>query len=156
MERNNVSIEESGGILATICVCIRPECIEKIGYFNEETCVTDLDYAARISVGTNYKHAFVPEILIDETQEIECKSCKIKDICTLKGKTCFNMHDENYQHPSFLQERGDIFHQYINDIQSGKRDVYCASIHDEESMKNHYYDREVALGSLKYFIDNGN
>ena len=114
MERNNVSIEESGGILATVCVCIRPECMDKIGYFNEETGGTDLDYAARIFIGTDYKH------------------------------------------PAFMEERGHLFHEYINDIKLGKRDVYCASIHDEESMKNHYYNREVALENFKYFVDNGN
>lgn len=156
IERNNISIEESGGILATTCVCIRPECIDKIGYFNEETCVIDLDYAARIVVGTKYKHAFVPDIVIDETQKIECENCEMKNICKLDKTTCFNIHDDNYQHPGFLQERGDIFHSYLIDIQTGARDVYCASIHDEESLNNHYYNREVALGSFRYFVDNGN
>ena len=156
MERNNVSIEESGGILATVCVCIRPECMDKIGYFNEETGGTDLDYAARIFIGTDYKHAFVPEIIVDETQKIECEDCQMRKLCLLAKDGCFNMHDENYKHPAFMEERGHLFHEYINDIKLGKRDVYCASIHDEESMKNHYYNREVALENFKYFVDNGN
>ena len=130
--------------------------MDKIGYFNDETGVTDLDYAARIFIGTDYKHAFVPEIIVDETQKIECEECAMRNRCLLDKDGCFNVHDNNYKHLAFFEERGNILHQYIYDIKSGKRDIYCASIHDESSMKNHYYNREVALETIKYFIDNGN
>ena len=49
-----------------------------------------------------------------------------------------------------------VGYKYYKEIESGKRSPYCASIHDEESIKNHYYDKERAEQVFRYYIDNAN
>jgi hypothetical protein len=45
---------------------------------------------------------------------------------------------------------------YIDEVNEGKRTIYCASIHDEESMKLHYYNKEWAEENFRFFIEHGN
>lgn len=156
MERNAVTIDVCERFFAGNCVCIRPECIEKIGYFNEETARCDSDYAERILVGTNYKMAFVPEIIIDQTQKIDCSECLMSKFCKEKEGNCFKIRDSKYQHVTYGKKTEDIYNKYLLDIKSGKRSPYCASIHDKESMKKNYYNREIAEKNFRYFIENAN
>ena len=48
------------------------------------------------------------------------------------------------------------YEKFIRDIDSKKRTMYCASIHDENSLKNNYYDRESAEENFNFFIQNYN
>lgn len=45
---------------------------------------------------------------------------------------------------------------YYKELREGKREVYCASVHDEDSLRKHYYNREWAEENFNYFIKNSN
>lgn len=156
-EEKGVCIEESNALVGN-CLCIRPELIDILGYFNEETGRCDSDYSMRINKFTNYKTAFVKSIIIDQKQKIDCKGCFINSICTVKNNntTCFKIRDSKYQNIIFEKNSKNLIDKYYKEIESGKRSPYCASIHDEESIKNHYYDKERAEQVFRYYIDNAN
>lgn len=158
IERNNVGIQESGILLAGYLLCIRPELMDRLGYFNEETGRCDSDYARRIKGFTDYKMAFVPDIIIDQTQEFKCEECSINRICTVKNKntTCFAIRNAKYQNWKFDRLTLDRQEEFFNEIKNGIRSEYCASIHDEESLKNHYYNKVWAQENFKYYINNAN
>ncbi len=158
LERNNVTINQCDSFFAGNCLCIRPEVMDRIGYFNEETGRCDNDYGKRLSIATDYKIAFVPQIIIDQTQKIECDSCYIKDMCTIRysGETCFELHDSKYQNMIFDRLTRKRFNKYIKDVEKGIKSAYCASIHDEKSMENYDYNKELANENFKYYIDNAN
>lgn len=157
LERDGVEIEECSAMVGN-CICIRPELIDVLGYFNEETGRCDSDYSMRINKFTNYKMALVRDIVIDQKQKIECSECIIKDMCKVKERntTCFEIRNSKYQNAIFEKKSKDLVIRYYKEIEEGIRTPYCASIHDEKSMSDHYYDRERAEEIFKYYIDNAN
>lgn len=49
-----------------------------------------------------------------------------------------------------------LVEKYYKEIELGVRTPYCASIHDEQSIINNYYDKKRAEEVFKYYIDNAN
>lgn len=140
------------------CLCIRPEVIDILGYFNEETGRCDSDYSIRINKFTNYKMALVKSIVIDQKQKIECSECIMSNMCKVKNNniTCFKIRDNKYQNEIFEKKSKELVIKYYQEIEEGKRTPYCASIHDEKSMKDNYYDRNRAEQIFNYYIKNSN
>lgn len=154
---NGVEAEECDAMLGN-CLCMRPELIESLGYFNEETGRCDSDYSFRISKYTNYKMALVKSVIINQKQSIKCENCIMQDICTVREKntTCFKIRDSKYQNQIYEQKTQDLLYSYYKEIEDGVRTPYCASIHDKESMDKYYYDKSRAEKTFKYYIDNAN
>ena len=157
MERNGIKINLIDTLVGN-CLCLRPEVIEQLGYFNEETGRCDSDYSIRIKEFTNYKMALVSSIVIDQKQKIDCSECIINNICKAKinNTTCFKIRDSKYQNLIFEANSKNLVKLYYNEIKEGKRTPYCASIHDEKSMKNNYYNKSRAEQIFKYYINNAN
>jgi len=135
------------------CICLRPELFESIGYFNEETGKADYDLWARINNFTDFKMGYISDIHIDSIQKIPCGDCLKKDDCDLykTAITCFDIHNKGYKHKEFTEVMADKHNEFIRSVKSGKRPLYCASIHDEKSLINHYYNRQWAEEIWDFF-----
>lgn len=140
------------------CSCLRPEVIDKLGYWNEEIGRADNDMCQRVNICTTYKTGYVPTIDINHDQRIACDVCMLKDICILRqqGLNCFDIHDAQYKHVEFSQRTMDKQARYWREIKEGVRTPYCATIHDQESMEKHYYNKKWAEETFQYYIQNAN
>ncbi|MCT4545235.1 MAG: glycosyltransferase [Vallitalea sp.] len=138
--------------------CMRPELIQYVGYWNEETYRGEIDMCMRINKYTSYKIGFDPTILIKHEKKINCEDCILKNNCSLldKSTTCFKLYKKKYMHNKFSKLMAYKISKYIEEIESKKRTVYCASIHDNDSLKDHYYNKEWAMENFQFFIDNAN
>ncbi|PKM51924.1 MAG: glycosyl transferase [Firmicutes bacterium HGW-Firmicutes-7] len=140
------------------CNCFRPELLELLGYFNEETGWADRDNCYRINKLTPFVTGYSSIIEVELTRSIPCKICLIHKQCTLlkEGTTCFEIYKEKDNYPQFTTAMKYKEAIYIHDTSIGKRSVYCASIHDPESINNHFYNKEWALENFQFFIDKAN
>lgn len=146
------------------CMGMRPELIKEIGYWSEETCYGDAELSPRVVNYTNFKAGFMSDqymmsqIVIDMAQSITCEECIVKEYCKLDKvyNTCFNIHQDYYKNTPFVTKYKWKYLEFFKELEEGKRPVYCASIHDTESVANHVYNEEWALENMKYYIDNSN
>ena len=158
-EKNNVCyLQVFRGFVEGCCQCLRPELLERIGYWNEENCMGDVEICFRICSGTSYKIGFLPAVEIDQTQFVPCNKCDAASFCNhiSKGKCCFSLREEKYRNPQFRNKYGWKYQQYVKEINEGGRTVYCASVHDGKSMEKHCYNRHLSEENFKYYIDNAN
>lgn len=146
------------GFVEGCCQCLRPELLDKLGYWNEECCMGDMEICRRICNYTSFKAGFLPSIEIDQLQFLPCGKCGVKDICTLinDGKSCFELHREKYRNPQFRNHYNWKYNKYAKDLENGKSTPYCASIHDSNAMKMHGYNRHSAEENFKYYMDHAN
>jgi glycosyltransferase involved in cell wall biosynthesis len=137
------------------CNCFRPELLEQLGYFNEETGWADRDNCFRINEFTSFVTGYSSVIEIELTRSIPCNRCQMKDWCTLlkDGKTCFEIYHNNDSYPAFTTAMRHKHAAYIHETLEGNRSIYCASIHDPVSIKNHVYNKEWALENFRFFIE---
>lgn len=150
-----------GGIMEFIpghCICLRPELIDVIGYWSEESHFGDAEISIRINNYTNFKSGFVNDIETDMTQLITCDFCEAKKWCNLQGtgNTCIDIHTKKYANYGFVKKHGWKHEEFFKELQEGKRSVYCASIHDPESIRNNIYNFEWARENFNYYINNSN
>lgn len=155
--REGLSVYKMPGIIGC-CICIRPEIFDLLGYFCEETCGADVDISDRINLYTPYEIGSLPSLQIDQQQWLGCQACLMRDLCRFKNNTeCIRICMSKYTHGGFYKEM--IYPKSLELyklIREGKRTPYCASIHDEESMKNHYYDKVSAEENFNFFITRAN
>ncbi|MDK2809863.1 MAG: hypothetical protein PWR27_572 [Petroclostridium sp.] len=140
------------------CICLRPELFDYIGYFNEETCWADVDTSLRINRFTPYKTGFIQSIEIEQTQYVRCEQCMLKKQCTVlkKSMTCLDIHKSRHKHGEFAKKFRNKLSIYLSEVNAGKRTVYCASIHDPDSIRNHVYNKEWAEENFQFYIDYAN
>lgn len=140
------------------CMCLRPELIELIGYFNEETGRADYDLWSRVDKFTPFKMGYINTIDIDSIQKISCEECIIKNKCPLydTGITCFDIHKKGYKHVELVQTMEYRHNEFMKEIADGKRSVYCASLHDPKSIATHYYNKKWACEINDFFIKKSN
>lgn len=140
------------------CNCFRPELLDLLGYFNEETGWADRDNCYRINKFTPFVTGYSSIIEIELTRSILCNQCLIKDRCSLlkDSTTCFEIYNKNDNYPQFTTAMSQKEAVYIHETLEGKRSIYCASIHDPESIKNHIYNKEWAMENFQFFIDRAN
>ncbi|NJD02002.1 MAG: glycosyltransferase family 2 protein [Ruminiclostridium sp.] len=146
------------GFVEGCCQCLRPELLELLGYWSEENCMGDMEICHRIAHYTPYKMGFIPGIEIDQLQFVSCDSCCGKSRCSLdrKVKTCFSIHREKYNNPQFRNRYGWKYEKCIHEMENGSRTNFCASIHDEDSLKKHRYDKQNAEENFRFYRDNAN
>lgn len=146
------------GFVEGCCQCFRPELLELLGYWSEENCMGDVEICHRIANYTPYKMGFIPGIEIDQIQFVHCDSCCGKSRCSLnkQGKNCFDIHREKYNNPRFRNTYGWKYEKCILEMEKCTRKTFCASIHDEDSLKEHRYDRQSAEENFRFYRDNAN
>lgn len=140
------------------CQCIRPELLDRLGYWSEECCTGDMEMCHRIRKFTKYTAGFIPAVEIDQLQYISCESCGAAEFCKLrqKGESCFQIHRKYYKNPEFRNRFQWKYQKLLKELEDGKKSAYCASIHDPKSMQLVYYDRKSSEENFKYFVDHAN
>jgi len=153
--KDDISYYKLNGTICC-CVCFRPELLDILGYWNEETCGADMDLCARLDSYTPYKVGILPSVIMNEPQTVPCEQCIMKELCTClqKNATCFALYRSKYKHSEFSLRIKARLPLYLEEVNSGKRTPYCASVHDAESIRTHVYNKEWADENFQFFIDN--
>ena len=140
------------------CQCLRPELIDMIGYWSEESYYGDAELSVRVNNYTPYRAGLVNNISIDMVQFIPCEECGAKGYCRLdRGEnTCFSIRNRMYKNESFAETFKWKYIEYFRELEQGKRSVYCASIHDPDSIRNHIYKMQWAQENFNFYISNAN
>ncbi len=146
------------------CMGMRPELIEEIGYWSEETCYGDAELSPRVVNYTDFKAGFmsdpnmISQIVIDMAQSITCEECQVRKYCKQDKiyNTCFNIHKESYKNTPFVLKYKWKYLEFFKELEEGKRSVYCASIYDDDSIEKHVYNKDWALENMNYYKDNSN
>lgn len=159
ISKNSLSYYKSTGVTSCL-MCIRPEVFNILGYFNEEASSSDIDICKRLTTYTPYHIGILPSIKISQPQSITCSTCPLNNFCKLRKDLatpeCLSIYASRYKHVEFTPIMYSNLNLFYQDISSGKRTPYCASVHDPDSLKNHYYDKKMADASCQFFIDNAN
>lgn len=158
LELKNADIETQMDFIPGHLQCLRPELIEEIGYWCEENGFGDAEIAPRIVHYTDFKVGFLTTVEIDMAQRLPCGDCMAKSFCTLNRsvKDCFTLSKQYNKNESFVEKNTWKFKQTFQELKDGVRTAYCASIHDPESRKSHYYNAEWANDNFRYYIENAN
>lgn len=140
------------------CQCLRPELLNIIGYWCEETGYGDAELSVRVHKYTPFKAGLTTDIPIDMAQTIPCHTCEGAKWCRLDriSNTCFSIRDKKYKNRSFAETYRWKYFEYFNELNQGKRTVYCASIHDPDSRKTHVYNMDWALENFSFYAVNAN
>jgi len=158
LELKNAAI---GGIMDFIpgqLQCLRPELIEKIGYWSEESGYGDAELSPRVVHYTDFTVGFLTTIEIDMTQHIGCNECMGKEFCKLSKSvaSCYTISKKSNQNESFVKKFGWKYLEVFKELEEGKRTAYCASMLNPESMKDVLYHKEWADENFNYYIENSN
>ena len=140
------------------CQFLRPELIDIIGYWSEETHFGDAELSIRVNNYTPYKAGFVTDVVIDMTQQIPCEACSVQHKCKLDrvNETCFSIRNSRYKNEAFASRFGWKGAAYFDDLSQGRRSVYCASIHNPVSMSNNVYNLDWARENFNFYMINAN
>lgn len=140
------------------CQCLRPELISLIGYWCEENGYGDAELSIRVNKYTPFKAGLVADIPIDMAQTIPCQACEAVKWCRLDklSNTCFDIRNRKHKNLSFSETNRWKYFEYFNELNQGKRTVYCASILDPESYRTHLYHMDWALENFSFYITNAN
>jgi hypothetical protein len=149
---------EAGHYVPDHCMCLSPELIRRIGYFSEENCFGPVELSYRVCSHTDFKAGFVPHIKIQRPQTVSCAECSYSGSCKLDkvSNTCFTRYDKAVHTDDFMKKYRWKFDETVRDMQSGARTVYCASLLDGASVREHLYNMDWALDNFWYFIENAN
>jgi len=139
------------------CQCLRPELIDEIGFWCEESCFGERELSLRVNDYTSFKAGFVPSINIKMPQSLECSQCRYKDQCQLNkhSETCFTKYQSKYINDEFFEKFKWKFDEIIRDMESGARDAYCSTALCEVS-EGRILNLEWALQNYRYYIANAN
>ncbi len=140
------------------CQFLRPELINLLGYWCEENGYGDAELSIRVNKYTPFKAGFTVDVPIDMTQTIPCQACEGTKWCKLDRvhTTCFDIRNKKHKNLSFSEKFRWKYFEYFNELNQGKRTVYCASIHDAESRKAHVYHMDWALENFGFYVTNSN
>lgn len=118
----------------------------------------DMEICCRIAHYTPYKMGFLPTVEIDQVQSVACEDCAVKGLCSLDRKTqnCFALREKRYKNPQFRNTYGWKYTKFLSEMEKGRGAAFCASIHDEASMKTHWYNRQMAEENFRFYRDYAN
>jgi glycosyltransferase involved in cell wall biosynthesis len=135
------------------CQCLRPELINTIGYWCEENGYGDAELSIRINKYTPFKAGLATNIPIDLTQTIPCAACEGIGLCKLDKitRTCFDIRNSKYKNVNFSTANRWKYFEYFNELNQGKRTVYCASVHDPISYQTHFYHMDWAMENFNFY-----
>ncbi len=157
-ERGIYYLQLVRGFVEGCCQCLRPELLDILGYWSEESCMGDAEICSRICTGTSYKAGFLPAVAIDQLQHVNCNECAAQKWCGLdRGKkTCFDIRNEKYSNPRFRTVNGWKHNKCIKEMEQGRRPVFCPSVHDAESRKAVLYNSSMAEENFRFYELHGN
>jgi len=140
------------------CMIIRPELMEKLGYFSEENYFGDMEICYRVKNYTSFKCGIVPNVNVEIPQTIKCDECLYKEHCKLDqySDSCFTKYSKLNIKSEFINKNKWKFEETIKDMESGARPIYCASYNDLSSLTDHIFNTDWALENLQYYIENAN
>lgn len=140
------------------CQMLRPELIELIGYWSEENGYGDAELSLRVNKYTPFKAGYVLDVPIDMLQSVPCETCESIPWCKFDKITykCTDLWRSKHKNESFVATHNWKYYECFRELASGLRTVYCASIHDPESCKNHLYHKEWAQENFNYYAANAN
>lgn len=138
--------------------CLRPELINKIGYWSEENGYGDAELTPRVVNYTSFKAGFLTTVEIDMSQTIGCNECQGKDLCKLSRSvnTCCSLSKRLNCNKSFVKKYRHKYFGTFKELEEGKRTAYCASVHDPESMEKYFYNQTWAAENFDFYIQNSN
>lgn len=133
-------------------MCIRPEVLNTLGYFCEETCAADKDISKRIHLYTPYEIGAMPDLKMTQ-HFVACTECPMKAVCSYKvNQECHRIYQLSYHNHTFFKEMiMPKMKQFDQELAEGKRTPYCASIHDKASLEKTYYDYQSAEENFNFF-----
>ncbi len=139
------------------CQCLRPELIDQIGFWCEESGFGERELSLRVNEFTSFKVGFVSDIQVRMPQHLTCEACQYKDSCKLNKKTdtCFTIYNRNNVTDAFYQKYKWKFEEVLNDMRSGARSA-CRATALKEIPEGQVYNLNWALENFRYFIDNTN
>ncbi len=146
------------------CMGMRPELIQQIGYWSEETCYGDAELCPRVAHYTGFKVGYmtdvnmIPLIDIDMTQNLPCAQCTVQGYCRQDkvNNTCFSIHSNSYKNEPFVNKFKWKYLEFFRELAAGQRTAYCASIYDPGSMAAHAYNKDWAMENMNYYVENSN
>lgn len=140
------------------CQCLRPGLIDIIGHWCEENGYGDAELSVRVCNYTPFKAGFTKNIMIDMVQSVSCEQCTCKHLCKLDRtvETCFAVRNSLYKNELFAETFKWKYLECFKELQQGKRAVYCASIHNKESIASHTYNMEWAQENFNFYLTNAN
>lgn len=146
------------GFVEGCCQCIRPEVLERLGYWCEENCFGDTEMCYRVLHHTPYKIGYFPCVVVDQAQTVPCKGCPVQENCSCLPlhTTCFEVYRNKYRNSQFRNHFEWKYRQFLKDLESGKRTAYCPSVHCPESMKKGAYHQQMAEENFRYYMENAN
>jgi glycosyltransferase involved in cell wall biosynthesis len=152
---------EVGNVLDFVpgqCQVLRPELIDLLGYWSEENGYGDAELSLRVNKYTPFKAGYAIDIPIDMLQDIPCEICEGRPWCTSDKITrrCYDIWCGKHKNESFVSAHGWKYYECFRELREGLRTVYCASIHDPESCRNHLYHSEWAQENFGFYAANTN
>lgn len=140
------------------CQCLRPELIQILGYWSEENYFGDAELSVRINQYTPYKAGFITDISISMEQSIPCEGCPAQGFCRLNrtDTTCFSIRDTYHKNESFVEKNTWKYIATFEELKQGLRPVYCASVHDPSSLRDHVYNAAWAEDNFNFYVINAN
>ena len=140
------------------CLCLNPKLINEIGYWSEENYYGNQELLFRVNRFSSFKVGYTADISLIKLQEIDCSQCVFRNKCILdKSKeTCFSIYKKLDKDNLFRAKYGWKLEETIKDMENGVRPIYCASLHDAESLSNRIFNMDWAVENLQFYIDNAN
>lgn len=135
---------------------LTPNILKHIGYWSEETYGGDAEICGRINRFTEYYTAITTNFYVDIIERVNCKTCVARDYCIYEKKIdgeCSDVYKKMKAtaYAPFYKVVGKKIDEFLDDISKKTRPLYCASIHDAESMINHSYDYQSAIKNFNVF-----
>ncbi|KUO63810.1 MAG: glycosyl transferase [Gracilibacter sp. BRH_c7a] len=158
LQLKNAEIDVIMDFIPGCLQALRPELIDEIGYWSEETGYGDAELSPRITHYTSFKAGFLTNVEIDMNQYIGCNKCQAKKFCTLSKsvKTCFMQNRISSLNETFARKFKWKYKEMFKELEQGKRKAYCGSILDPDSSKDHLYHYPWAIENFEYYIRNSN
>jgi len=140
------------------CLCLNPNLIEQIGYWSEENYFGIQELLFRVTRFSSFKAGLIADTGLILQQDINCSQCVYRDKCILdrSKETCSSIYKKLNKDNHFKGEFRWKYEETIKDMESRARPIYCASLHDAESLSNNIFNLDWAVENLQFYIDNAN
>ena len=158
LQLKNAKIGEDMDFIPGQLQCLRPELIETIGYWSEENGYGDAELSPRVVHYTPFNVGFLTTVEIDMAQTIGCDECQGKDLCKLNRSVtpCYALSKSSNKNESYASKYRWKYIETFKELEEGNRTAYCASVHDPESMENHFYNNVWAAENFDFYVRNSN
>lgn len=157
----NALVNEPLDFVPKCCQIYRPELLELIGYWSEESGFADAEMSARITQYTPFTVGFATNIRIEQPQKIACPECQGKNWCSLDRTNtyCHKLWEMRYTNYKFAKQFLWKNLQFFEELKNDNRTVYCPSVHDPASLERiagNVYHADWVTENFKFYADHAN